>query len=139
MSASNFKGYLIKNAETGSTYNGFMLKESYSCTPNQREELVAYRDDNTRNLTRVTASGKKTTMTFSTVDLDLTKMEAMIKFFESSMTNKEQRKCHITFWDFEKFEYRTSYFYIPNWTFNVNRITSDNIYFKDMEITLTEY
>lgn len=139
MSASDFRGYVLKNAVTNSTDNSFIAVETYSTTPNQREELVAYREENTRDLNRVTAQGKKTVITFSMIDMDLFKLERALNFFKTCMVNVEQRKCHLTYWNDEDMMYKTSYFYIPNWTFNVDRIESRNIYYKTMNVTLTEY
>ena len=64
---SNWRGYFIKATETGQIFpNEYIAWESYESEPNHREEIKAYRDDNTRDLTRVTAEGTKTSLTFTT-------------------------------------------------------------------------
>lgn len=62
-----FNGYLIKATASGTNFdNHWLTLDSYESTPNMREELVAYRDDYTRDLTRVTASGTKSQIKFTT-------------------------------------------------------------------------
>ena len=46
---SDFKGFLLKNS-SGETLDRYIQFDTYSSTPNQREEINAYRDDNTRDL-----------------------------------------------------------------------------------------
>ena len=57
---ANFEGYLFKKTVTQGTStidvpfpNRYIALDTWSSTPNQREEIKAYRDDNTRDLTRV--------------------------------------------------------------------------------------
>lgn len=137
--STNFAGYLLK---TGNVI--FPLKyiayESWETTPNQREEIKAYRDDNTRNLTRVTAQGKKSKITFSTRDnLTLEQKIEIQNFFTSHEVSAEERKIQITFWNDEDNDYKTGYFYRPNTSFKIAHITEDNIFYKALKIELVEY
>ena len=62
-----FLGYLLKIANSSIIFpNHYIQYETWKSTPNQREEIKAYRDDNTRDLFRVTAEGRKTIISFST-------------------------------------------------------------------------
>ena len=53
---SAFAGYLLQNS-LGETIDEYIEFESYDSTPNQREEIDAWRDDNTRELFREPAEG----------------------------------------------------------------------------------
>lgn len=137
---AQFLGYLLKNNITGSTDNSFIALESYNSTPNQREELVAYRDENTRDLTRVTADGMKTAINFSSIaGMDLLQKMAMQEFFNSAMVDEKQRKVDLTYWNDEENTYKRGYFYLPDISFTIIEITSDNIYYDAIDIGLVEY
>lgn len=142
--ATNFKGYLIKSAEVGSLIfpHKYISLESYESTPNQREEVEAYRDDYTRDLTRVTADGMKSKITFSLLDgLTLEQKMEIQDFFNQSMVNEKERKVHITYWDDEKNAYKTSYFYYPDIAYQITRIDKENntLIYKSIKYTLIEY
>ena len=127
----NFLGYFIKATRTNTIFpSGYIKYDSYDCTPNQREELKAYREDNSRALVRITADGMKTKITFSTREnLHKVDKEAIQSFFTTaeqaesdSATALKQRKVQLTYWNDEENIYKTSYFYIPNIKFKVNHI-----------------
>lgn len=63
---ANFEGYLFKSGSDIFPHQ-YINYESYSTLPNSREEIKAYRDDNTRDLTRVTASGTKSSFSLRLV------------------------------------------------------------------------
>lgn len=145
---SNFKGYLFQSIGTDSEGNTkytpfpnkYIKYESWSSTPDQREELVAYRDDNSRDLTRVTASGKKSIFSFTTRDgIHLADKIAIQKFFTSAETDTEQRKIQLQFWNEETNDYDTGYFYRPNMAFPIKKITDDDIIYGEMTIDFIEY
>ena len=161
MATNPFRGYLIKSpriyqmmiATTTQTeaerLSHFPLQyiqwDSPENTPNQREELKAYRDDNTRNLTRVTASGKKSTMLFKLRRLNLKeKMEVQAwlgNAQEDTQEAHEQRKVYLEYWDDEENTYKTGYFYRPNATFKILHIDEKNkdIIYKEQELKFVEY
>ena len=103
-----FEGYLFASCDANFKPkqifpNKYIQYNSWSSTPNQREEIKAYRDDNTRNLTRITAAGKKSVFSFkvrSPLHLD-EKMEIQ-EFFTNAELDPEQRKINLKFWDDEK-------------------------------------
>lgn len=135
-----FLGYLIKNNITKNTDNSFIELSSYESIPNQREELVAYRDDNTRNLTRITAAGKKSKITFSTISgMNLQNKISFQNFFNTAMVDTAQRKVSITFWDDESNVYKSGFFYIANTTFPIIEIRDNDIIYDSVKIELVEY
>jgi hypothetical protein len=140
-----FEGYLLAACDVNFTArrvfpNKYIQYNSWSSTPNQREEIKAYRDDNTRNLTRVTAAGKKSVFSFkvrSPLHLD-DKIEIQ-KFFTDFELDKEQRKINLRFWDDEHNEYKTGTFYRPNMQFPIIKITDDDIIYGELTIECIEY
>lgn len=132
---ANFLGYFIRATRTNAAFpNNYIAYDTYTCTPNQREEIKAYRDENTRELYRITAAGMKTKITFTTRgSLHKADKDAILNFFTSAesvdpdpATALKQRKIQLTFWDDENDTYRTSYFYRPNPTFKIKRIDKTN-------------
>lgn len=146
--ATNWNGYLLKAVKTNKKFpDKYINFESWDSTPKQREELKAYRDDNTRNLTRVTAEGMKSKFSFRTrQDLTLEDKIAIQKFFTDAMEEetdpteaKKQRKVELQYWDDDSNKYSTGTFYIPNMDFPIRKITDDTIYYNEMTFTFVEY
>ena len=142
--ATNFKGYLIKSAEVDDLIfpEKYISLESYESTPDQREEVEAYRDDYTRDLTRVTADGMKSKVEFSLLDgLTLEQKMEVQDFFNKSMVDEKERKVHIEYWDDEKNEYKPAYFYYPDIKYQIIRIDKEKntLIYKAIKYTLIEY
>lgn len=146
--ATNWQGYLLKAVKTNQIFpDTYINFESWDSTPKQREELKAYRDDNTRNLTRVTADGMKSKFAFKIRD-DITledKIEIQ-KFFTDAMdeeTNpteaKKQRKVELQYWNDDSNKYSTGTFYIPNMNFPIKKITDATIYYSELTFSFVEY
>lgn len=148
---ANFQGYLFKKTVTQGTStidvpfpNRYIALDTWSSTPNQREEIKAYRDDNTRDLTRVTAQGKKSKFSFKTrKKLHLNEKKEIQKFFtdgeQQTGGDPNQRKIQLTFWNDESNSYKTGYFYRPNMEFKIYKITDDDIIYDEMSFELIEY
>lgn len=140
-----FEGYLFASCDANFNPkrlfpNKYIQYNSWSSTPNQREEIKAYRDDNTRNLTRITAAGKKSVFSFKVRSpLHLSEKAEIQDFFTSAEIDPEQRKINIKFWDDEKNMYRTGTFYRPNMQFPIIRITDDDIIYGELTIECIEY
>lgn len=138
--ANNYKGYLIKAGNSSEIMDmRWIVRKSYRSKPNQREEIEAYRDDYTRNLTRVTAPGLKSNIKFTLVRADLDTKIAIQNFFNSVMVNKLQRKVHLTIWNDEDNEYQTGYYYLPDIEWTIEDADQDTIYYKETAIELQQY
>lgn len=146
---ATFLGYLLKSGNDIFPHEYIQL-ESWESTPNQREEIKAYRDDNTRNLVRVTAAGRKTVISFKTRDgLNKAQKEEIIDFFTSHETNAAERKIPITYWNDEDAQYKTGDFYRPNMKFPISQILTIydrnslrpryDIRYGELQIELVEY
>ena len=137
---ANFRGYLLKASNTGAIFPNRLIEiSSFSSTPNIREEIKAVRDDYTRDLTRVTASGLKTSMSFTTMELDLNELEQVLNFFTEAEVDLLQRKIQLEYWNDESLRYDEGYFYRPDITYVKKEITNDNIIYEPITIELIEY
>lgn len=140
-----FEGYLFAICDVNFNVkkvfpNKYIQYNSWSSTPNQREEIKAYRDDNTRNLTRITAAGKKSVFSFRVRSpLHLNEKMEIQELFTNYEIDKEQRKVNIRFWDDEHNEYKTGTFYRPNMQFPIVKITEDDIIYGELTIECIEY
>lgn len=138
---SNFRGYLLKfgNVELPNSY--LLMSDENQSTPNQREEVKAYRDEYSRALHRVTATGKKTKQTFKIRSLKDTELASLKAVMENSLVNAAERKYHITYWNDEDLTYKTGNFYVPDITYTRSRIDEANniLYYAPFTITIVEY
>lgn len=142
-----WQGYLIKKTITVGTStvdvifpDKYIALESWDSTPNQREEIKAYRDDNTRDLTRITAQGKKSVFRFQTrKHLHLAEKMEIQNFFTSSESDPDQRKIYLTIWNEETNDYMSAYFYRPNMKFPIYKISNDDIIYNALSFELIEY
>lgn len=137
----SWAGYFIKATATGQIFpNEYIAWESYESEPNHREEIKAYRDDNTRNLTRVTAEGTKTSLNFTTrANLHLADKQSIQKFFTDAESIALERKINLEYWNDEDNTYHTADFYRPDIKFKIKKITANDIIYQALEIDLIEY
>lgn len=138
---ANFQGYLIKGGVNNAIFpHQYIAFEQYEATPNIREELKATRNDNTRELFRVTAAGKKNTIKFTTRDgLHLNEVEAIKNFFNANTVNADQRAVSLNYWNTEDLVYKSSIFYIPNVRYPIRKITSNDIIYNAIIFEFIEY
>lgn len=140
---SAFEGYLIKAGNSDEIFpHKYINISTYKSTPNQREEIEAYRDDYTRDLTRITADGMKTSIEFQTLDgISLEEKIEIQEFFKNCMVNEKERKVHITYWDDENNLYETSYFYLPDTQYTIDEINEKDMTmtYKSLTYKLVEY
>ena len=136
-----FAGYLFKATANNTIFPmKYIAFDKWSSTPKQREEVKAWRDDNTRELFRITASGKKSVFQFTTREnLTDKDVEAILNFFTTAETNHEQRKIQLTYWNEESRVYDTGYFYRPNMPFKIKTIRGNMIIYEALTIDLIEY
>lgn len=143
--ASNFRGYLIKATLTNQIFPlSYINYGSWDSTPKQREEIKAYRDDNTRDLTRVTAEGMKSVFGFETrANLHLTDKQAIQAFFYNAESDHHQRKVNLQYWNEETNQYETADFYRPDMNFPIRKIidngTESDIIYGSLKLEFVEY
>lgn len=139
--STNWRGYLLKATATNTLFpDKYISFNTWKSTPDQREELKAYRDDNTRNLTRVTAAGKKSIFSFSTrPSINLEQKMEIQNFFYNAEIDHVQRKIHLEFWNDETNDYDEGDFYRPNLEFPIIRIEDDTIIYGELKLEFIEY
>lgn len=138
---ASFEGYLLKATATNEEFPlNYIAWESYDSTPNQREEIKAYRDENTRDLVRVTAKGKKTKIKFTTKQgLHLNDKKTIQKWFTDAESNHAQRKINLKYWNDEDNKYETGDFYRPDINFKIRKVEENDLIYEALDITLVEY
>lgn len=138
---NNFKGILLyRTADNKPFPQQYIEMGSWSSNPDQREEIRAYRDDNTRALTRITAQGRKSIFSFATRNnLHLKDKIAIQKWFTEKEVNSTERKIQLTFWNEETNDYDTGYFYRPNMEFKIKSIIGNDIIYDSMQFDFVEY
>ena len=146
--ANSWRGYFLKAVKTNQYFpNEYIAYDSWEALPDAREEIKAYRSDNSRNLHRITAVGHKSSFTFKTrANLHLEDKIAIQKFFTDaeaeetdSTTAHRERKVQLQYWNDEENVYKTAYFYRPDVKFPIKKITEDDIIYNAFEIGLVEY
>lgn len=136
---ATFKGYLFKSGNEPFPHQ-YINYDSYDTLPNSREEIKAYRDDNTRNLTRVTAEGHKSSFSFKTrPGLHLDEVNDIKSWFDRHITNTNERKLNIEYWNNEELTYKTGDFYCADIKYSIRSITDDDIIYKEFEVSFVEY
>lgn len=135
---SDFQGYLLK---FGSEVfpNKYLDFDNQASTPNQRAEAEAYVDAN-NELHRITLPKYRTKIEYNTIDdLSLSDKIAIQNVLSQGLIDSVQRKYLVTYWNDETNSYETSNFYIPDTTFQIKKITADNIIYRSFKLTLIEY
>ncbi|MBR4625435.1 MAG: hypothetical protein IKO56_07870 [Alphaproteobacteria bacterium] len=151
-----WEGWFLRWGYNNSTVQGttfpakYINASTWDSNPNVREELKAYRDENTRQLHRVTAEGKKSSISFETRDgLGLADKMAIQEFFTEAVQYQfpvdkqeealEQRKIILWYWNDEDNSYKKGTFYRPNMNFPIKYATRNDIKYGPLKIELIEY
>ena len=136
-----FRGYLLKGNVTNTQFPlKFIAWDTWETQPNQREEIKAYRDENTRNLTRITASGMKSKFKFKTRDnLHLQDIIEIEGWFAANESNHIERKISVNYWDDEQHTYKDLTCYRSNPKYKIKRVTDTDIIYGQVEYIFVEY
>lgn len=137
-----FNGWLIKFGDVVLP-NSFILADGWQSVPNQRVEIDAYRDANVL-LHRDTSGNFKTSITLNIRAMTLEEKTAfnnVIGLATLSITDKNQRKLMVTYWNDEELEYKTAVMYMTDTTYTIHTVSESR---KDIEygsfiIELIEY
>lgn len=101
---------------------GYIYRDSFSITPNRRQDLDSYRNANGR-LVRNVLSHTATTITFQTVPMKRSKFATMMTFIRNHFSNEQERKISITYYSPDIDNYKSGNFYMPD--FEVTAIMQD--------------
>lgn len=132
-----FNGYLLKHGNESFPCQ-YINSRTWKSTPSKRTDSGSYYDSLGR-LHRGITPHDRTEITFTTHIVDLAGKQAIQNFFSGATINARERKCRLTYWNDEDNAYKTGDFYIPDITFTVRSVTSDNIFYDELEIRLIEY
>lgn len=135
-----WRGYLLKGTITNTQFPlSFIAWDTWETNPNQREEIKAYRDENTRDLTRITASGMKSKFKFKTRCLHLQELIEIEGWFAANEINHVERKIQVEYWDDEQHVYKQLTCYRSNPKYKIKRVTDTDIVYDQIEYTFVEY
>lgn len=136
---AEFKGYLVKFGSV-KLPNSYIMQDSGNVsTPNQREEIKATRDDTTRKLFRVTASGQISKFSIVIKPLTNTQLSALKNIMRNSLVNDAQRKYNVTYWNDEHLRYENGNFYIPDITYERLLVGDDFILYNSFTMEFVGY
>lgn len=143
MSASNFQGWLLRNADTHEEFpHKLIAKDGYQSTPLQRTELKAYRDNDVY-LHRIVSPNYKTKIEFSTIEkLRLSQLEQIQQWIAGARLNTKERKVKIEYWDDELLQYRVmNAAYQTDTTYPVSSVNRarNTIKYRQIKFTFIEY
>lgn len=143
MAENGWEGYLLKfgDKSTGVAIPNSMLimSDENEQTPNQREEIKAVRDDDTRVLTRVTSSGQITKMQYAFKPMNIKQRKALNAVMKHGLVNEKQRKYKVTYWNDENLRYETGNFYIPDITFHYKEVSEETLTYRAFVMQLIGY
>lgn len=130
----NFDGNLIKiiqkNGDIINLPNKYISLQSYVSTPNQRQDLDSYQD-NEGKLHRNTLEHTRSKLEFNTPPLYESELIMLQEIINGGIINEKERKCKIIHYCFDTHEYCEGYYYIPDITFTPLRIMPNGIVLMD--------
>lgn len=135
-----FQGYLLKlGGENGVVFpNEFIEFESYKATPNSRLDLDSKRDT-TGKLHRKVLSHQATHLKFTLRETNLAEHNTILALIHNAMSDTDERKVVVQYWDDEWSRYKTETFYFPDMEFTIKAISGNDIYYGTLELELIEY
>ena len=141
MPANAWRGYLLKGTTTNTQFPLRLIAwNTWETSPNMREDIKAYRDENTRDLTRIPATGKKSKFKFKTrKGIHLNDLIEIEGWFAANESDHDERKIEVEYWDDEQHTYKTGTFYRSNPVYKIRRVTDLDIIYDEVEYVFVEY
>lgn len=136
----SFGGYLIKSGAYEFPLNLIEL-QSYTCVPDQRQDIDSYRDLN-QDLHRNVASHYKSVVKFKLrANLSETTLRTFMTALHNAFTDAKERKIHLTYWNTDKGTYSSGDFYWVQPHYVIKRIipATNEIIYDAMEMEFIEY
>ena len=119
-----YNGYLIK-VGTYEIPMKFIALEGYKVTPNMRQDLDPFRDNN-GVLTRNVVTNMPSKIEFNTPYLLRRDMQTLMTNIRSQFTNSAEKKASVTFFCEDIDDYKTEDMYIPDVPFEMYHRNADN-------------
>lgn len=132
-----FNGTLLKL--NGTTFPLEYIKfETYNITPNQRMDLDSYRDL-TGVLHRQVLSHTATKIEFQTPYMTEKKLNTMLSIINSSLSNFDERKVTVEYYDVETNTHKSGSFYMPDISYTIYNVVGTKIIYNPIRIAFIEY
>ena len=119
-----FSGYLIK-VGTYEIPMKFIALENYKVTPNMRQDLDPFRDNN-GDLTRNVVPNMPSKIEFQTPYLYRRDLQTLMTNIRNQYTNAAEKKASVTFYCEDTDSYKTENMYVPDVPFDMYRRDPDN-------------
>ncbi len=135
---AQYLGYLIK---VGSDIipNEYFVFDTYTCTPDQRQDVDSYRDLN-QNLHRNVADNYKSIVSFQVrANLTETKLRVLINLIQSNYTNTKERKVHLTYFNPDRGNYSVGEFYLVQPNYKIKRAEEEELIYNSFDLKFIEY
>lgn len=134
----DYQGYLVKTADD-TVLDSYFAADSYSSTPDQRQDLDSYRDG-AGELHRSVLPDVSTTIKFTTLKgLTLEEKIAFQTALASGLLDSQERKVQLTYWNDETNSYCKDTFYMPDIEFPILRHTAETIYYNKVTFKFIGY
>lgn len=134
-----FAGYLIKLTQN-SEIVPYEFIQTFKSTPNQRTDMDDYTDAN-GELHRNVLSHTSTKTEWTTPPLKIARWEELMALLKRNYINEQERKIPVEYYNFESCDYKTGYFYIPDFTVEallVKTATNDML-INSVRLAIIEY
>lgn len=132
-----FNGTLLKL--NGTTFPLEYIKfETYNITPNQRMDLDSYRDL-TGVLHRQVLSHTATKIEFQTPYMTEEKLNTMLSIINSALSNFNERKVTVEYYDVETNSHKSGSFYMPDISYTMYNVVGTKIIYNPIRIAFIEY
>lgn len=134
-----YNGYLIKMGVDVFPLS-FVFANSYSITPNRRQDV-----DSTRNangiLERNVLDHMPSTISFETKPMDNIKLNEMMSFIRSHYSVEKEKKIVLEYYCPDIDDYKTGEFYVPDITYPINMVdnNTNTILYNSFALEFIEY
>lgn len=134
-----FNGYLLKMGADVFPLS-FVYKNSYSITPNRRQDV-----DSTRNangvLERNVLDHMPSTISFQTKPMYNDDLEKMMSFIRSHYSVEKEKKLVLEYYCPDINGYKTGEFYVPDISFPIDMVDVEKkrILYREFQLEFIEY
>lgn len=119
-----YNGYLIKVGDYIIPFK-YIALESYKITPNYRQDLDPFRDNN-GVLTRNVVSNMPSKVEIKTPYLYARQMRDLMQNISANYTNEAEKKASVTYYCPDTDSYKTADMYCPDFDFELYRVEPSN-------------
>lgn len=134
-----FNGYLLKMGADVFPLS-FVYKNSYTVTPNRRQDI-----DPTRNangvLERTVLDHMPSTISFKTKPMYNQEVNELMKFIRNHYSVEKEKKIVIEYYCPDLDDYKTGEFYVPDISFQIDMVDVEKkkILYREFQLDFIEY